>query len=381
MEVIEFFAGIGGMRLALPIEIKKITAYEIADAACETYKLNFIDDDMTVSILKKNLVEHIKVGDIDGKADIWTMSPPCQPFTTTHDARKKDSIDPRTRGFKHIMQLLQLMKSPPRFIFLENVKGFEGSDMLQQWKQVLHLKGYTWQQYIISPLQIGIPNNRSRFYMFCEQSQKFAGEEDVVIQHIPGLTVNNRNVNQIIHYLDSDVERIAAQNLIVHDDILAKNWSKGLSIVSPWDRTTYCFTAAYKKKIHKSTGSILFPESSYALATKPLNRDNMLKYSGKLRFFSPKELLNLFGFPSSFAFPVKLSQKHCYKLVGNSINISTVREILKISFLAVVPPLHLKSFPETLLADDIDGKLPTKHQNYQEEEEDLNECKILCIIA
>jgi hypothetical protein len=73
------------------------------------------------------------VNDVDGKADIWTMSPPCQPckhhtflffcvlflsrflpsriiVTTTRGANRKDHLDHRSKGLYHIMSLLLQMK-------------------------------------------------------------------------------------------------------------------------------------------------------------------------------------------------------------------------------------------------------------------------------
>ena len=83
------------MRLALPdevldIPIRHIVAYDISIIPNQVYLHNFHEDGEEGSRLSvpkyavKNelrniLVEGLKVDDLDGQADIWTMSPPCQP--------------------------------------------------------------------------------------------------------------------------------------------------------------------------------------------------------------------------------------------------------------------------------------------------------------
>lgn len=91
--VFEFFSGIGGMRLSLPnlileTPISSITAFDCSDVANDVYEYNFhtrkIDCERNIqSSLKRILIDGLKVNDVDNIADVWTMSPPCQPYTTT----------------------------------------------------------------------------------------------------------------------------------------------------------------------------------------------------------------------------------------------------------------------------------------------------------
>ncbi len=117
------------MRLALPdtiesLPIKKIIAYDCSSTPNTVYKHNFhkhINSERETSLLQRPafvqtselrniLVEGLKVHDVDGKADIWTMSPPCQPYTTTRGANRKDHLDNRSKGLYHLMTLLLNMK-------------------------------------------------------------------------------------------------------------------------------------------------------------------------------------------------------------------------------------------------------------------------------
>lgn len=65
---------------------------------------------------------------------------------------------------------------------------------------------------------------------------------------------------------------------------------------------------------------------------KYLNHDHLCPMAdGKhayLRYFAPRELLNLFGFPSRFVFPEHVKTKKQYELIGNSVNVKVVSHLL-----------------------------------------------------
>jgi tRNA (cytosine38-C5)-methyltransferase len=58
------------------------------------------------------------------------------------------------------------------------------------------------------------------------------------------------------------------------------------------------------------------------------SNDDMLQYSNNLRRLTPKELLNLFGFPEDFDFPKDATLEHQYKLIGNSVNVTVVTVLI-----------------------------------------------------
>lgn len=55
-----------------------------------------------------------------------------------------------------------------------------------------------------------------------------------------------------------------------------------------------------------------------------------LKKSLKLRFFSPAEVARLMSFPTDFTFPNSVNEKQQYKLLGNSVNVAVVSELIKL---------------------------------------------------
>jgi tRNA (cytosine38-C5)-methyltransferase len=97
-------------------------------------------------------------------AQIWFMSPPCQPFSRA--GVQKDDADPRCKAFLHIINLLTQLsfQQRPLYIFLENVCGFEHSRTLWKFRDALTSLHYVYEEFILSPLQFGIPNQRRRYY-------------------------------------------------------------------------------------------------------------------------------------------------------------------------------------------------------------------------
>lgn len=70
----------------------------------------------------------MRVTDLDRLgASLWAMSPPCQPYTTTSNAKRRDLSDPRAESFVALMQQLKDMQQPPSYIVLENVTGKWGA--------------------------------------------------------------------------------------------------------------------------------------------------------------------------------------------------------------------------------------------------------------
>nr|XP_040025262.1 tRNA (cytosine(38)-C(5))-methyltransferase-like [Gasterosteus aculeatus aculeatus] len=50
----------------------------------------------------------------------------------------------------------------------------------------------------------------------------------------------------------------------------------------------------------------------------------------KLRYFSPREVANLMGFPQRFSFPQQISTKQQYRVLGNSLNVVVVARLLRL---------------------------------------------------
>lgn len=231
-------------------------------------------------------IESIKLKSLDGAAHIWTMSPPCQPFTTTANSKRLDVDDNRNKAFVFLMSALEKISDKPEWIFFENVKGFENSASHKLWTDSLIRAGYSWRQFLLSPFQFRIPNGRTRFYMAIHLNSKgmvplFGQDRDIVFDTIEPCScplVNTRiinghpldcsllpipgsinkvhelgedditgpkGVNSVNQFLEEMIDSNLENLLTIPDSTLSKNWAEGLSIVGREDRCTFCFTSAY----------------------------------------------------------------------------------------------------------------------------------------
>jgi tRNA (cytosine38-C5)-methyltransferase len=66
------------------------------------------------------------------------------------------------------------------------------------------------------------------------------------------------------------------------------------------------------------------------MAFKDVDEEKQLEIlrSLKLRYFSPREVANLMGFPEEFTFPPTSTIKQMYRTLGNSINVKLVAELM-----------------------------------------------------
>ena len=120
LRVVEFYAGAGGFHYALdrqPTPYHIVASMDINTNTNLVYRHNFPD----TPHLNRNICGLTSKELDDLRADVFVLSPPCQPFT--RQGRRRDNLDTRTDSFFHLMQLLTVMKCPPSYLLMENVQG------------------------------------------------------------------------------------------------------------------------------------------------------------------------------------------------------------------------------------------------------------------
>ncbi|XP_068603921.1 tRNA (cytosine(38)-C(5))-methyltransferase isoform X2 [Brachionichthys hirsutus] len=167
LRVLELYSGIGGMHYALEesgVPFQVVAAIDINTTANKIYSHNFPN----TPVWNKN-IEGITVDDLNKlSCDLLLMSPPCQPFTRL--GLKGDVSDARTKSFLYILDLLPRMNKLPNFVLVENVKGFETSSARENLVKTLTNCGYSFQEIMISPTSVGIPNSRLRYFLVAKFS-------------------------------------------------------------------------------------------------------------------------------------------------------------------------------------------------------------------
>ena len=145
--------------------------------------------------------------------------------------------------------------------------------------------------------------------------------------------------------LSNYLEDISVEELsrfLVPDKILQK-YVMALDIVRGSSCHSCCFTKAYGNYA-VGTGSILqhsLGEEDLKKSFqdfKKLQESNDFEESVKclrglnLRYFTPREVANLMCFPSEFSFPAHLTDKQCYRAIGNSLNVAVVSVLMRYLF-------------------------------------------------
>ncbi|KAM9673717.1 tRNA (cytosine(38)-C(5))-methyltransferase isoform 4-T4 [Trichechus inunguis] len=316
------------------------------------------------------------------------MSPPCQPFTRI--GLQGDKTDPRTSSFLYILDILPRLQKLPKYILLENVKGFEVSSTRDLLIQTIENCGFQYQEFLLSPTSLGIPNSRLRYFLIAklqseplpfqapgqvmtefpktgsENPQKYAidaeknteekkiepsicldgntqcsGKETILFKLETTKEIDRK------HQQNSDLSVQMLEDFLEHDiDInqyflppkLLQRYALILDIVKPTCRRSTCFTKGYGRFI-EGTGSVLQTaedvqiENIYKSISNLSEEEKITKLlTLKLRYFTPKEIANLLGFPPQFGFPEMVTVKQRYCLLGNSLNVHIVAKLIKILY-------------------------------------------------
>ncbi|NWS56624.1 TRDMT methyltransferase, partial [Chunga burmeisteri] len=353
-----------------------VAAVDVNTLANEVYKHNFPS-----TPLWAKTIEGITLKEFDRLSfDMILMSPPCQPFTRI--GLQGDVSDPRTKSFLYILDILPRLQKLPKYLLLENVKGFESSSARNKLLRTLATCGFKYQEFLLSPSCLGIPNSRLRYFLIAKLHQEpfsfqapgqvslsvllefafssLSSEEKNLDPNIgPDCrskeslpkgaflfkleTVeemerkhdqdNDSSIQMLKDFLEEENEEMS-QYFLPPKSLL--RYAFLLDIVKPTCRRSTCFTKGYGHYI-EGTGSVLQTavdvqlESVFKHIEELPEEEKLMKLSTlKLRYFTPREIANLHGFPLEFGFPDKVTIKQCYRLLGNSLNVHVVAKLISI---------------------------------------------------
>eukprot|EP00118_Oscarella_pearsei_P012293 m.89599 g.89599 ORF g.89599 m.89599 type:complete len:357 (+) comp36611_c0_seq5:49-1119(+) len=335
LRVVEFYSGIGGMHFALEesgLSHEVVACLEINDVANAVYRHNFPG----TPIMQRN-IESLSVGEISKlNADVFLMSPPCQPFTRV--GLKGDVSDARTGSFLHILDLIEKLDRKPGLLLVENVKGFDTSHTRERLIETLENSSYKYQEFLLNPPQFGIPNSRLRYYLVAIHSaSSYTFSFKVSKQILTDFSVETVPVEgrEIETYLEKSQSDDYFEAFLLHPSVLNR-FGMILDIVTSKSRRSCCFTKAYSHYV-EGTGSVLQMAESVSMDSVYSkfkaeagcgDSEKSVLSSLKLRFFSPREVANLLSFPPRFRFPDSISSRQKYRLLGNSLNVHVVMKLL-----------------------------------------------------
>jgi len=337
LRVLELFAGIGGMHRACQLlqrvvggEIEVVAAVDVNTTANTIYRYNHPD-----TVHWQRNITGITDKQINKLSpDVLLMSPPCQPHTRL--GKRKDTQDPRSDALKHILELVPRLPSL-RHILLENVQGFESSESREQVITVLRECGFDIEEFLINPVDLGIPNSRLRYYLIAKKGDAWTNRQESLQQDFKLLEGSVRCVDPFIQRRGS-LHNFLQQDGIDDEYLLSEKalvkYGRILDIVNKTSTRSCCFTKAYGQ-YYERTGSVLQQSGDLDAAYREAQEaegdtDRVARCLGGLglRFFTPTEISRLLGFPAEFEFPSDTAVKQRYRTLGNSLNVHVVAILL-----------------------------------------------------
>lgn len=285
--VVEFFAGIGGLSASWP-EASIVAAIDINGLAASVYRQNFNHPYYVCELQSLADSEFVELA-----AELWWLSPPCQPYTRR--GMQRDMDDRRSAGLLHAIQLIDRVR--PSEVVLENVVGFEASQSRNALLSTLTQAQYEIRELRICPSEFGWPNRRPRYYLLASR-QGFAA--------MPQQPQYELNLAQL---LEDPAGSQPGDPALWLDAKAAQRYETALDRVSANDALalTACFGSSYGKSLLKA-GSYLRVGDCY-------------------RRFTPREVARLLGFADSFELG-DLSTRQLWRLLGNSLSLPAVRYVL-----------------------------------------------------
>ena len=301
--VLELHCGIGGCAAALAGRATVTAAIDINTVALGVYRHNFTHPTAARAIESLRADDPLLRG-----ADLWWMSPPCQPYTRR--GRGRDLDDPRSRGLLHLLELIARLRPPT--VALENVPEMRGSQAHARLQEVLDRAGYTVAERVLCPTELGVPNRRRRFYLVASRDGLTGwaaapvapvAPADAQAEHVRAPPLSPCPPLAAFVDVDDPPELHVAPELLLR-------YAHAVDVVDAHDARAIAatFTAAYGRS--------------------PVRAGSYLRRDGLVRRFSPAEILGLLGFPASYHLPPELPRAGAWRLVGNSLSVPAVREVL-----------------------------------------------------
>jgi len=283
IQVVEFFAGLGGWKTAMGGSAAVRAAYDISPHAVATYALNHGIQARTRELASLPAAELAALG-----ADTWVMSPPCQPFCRM--GNHQDLADPRSRALLRLLDLLR--EAPPRRLLLESVEGFRGSQAEALLEARLDEAGLARRTFTLDPTAFGLPNQRPRAFVAASRD----GLPDLPLPGLPPRPVAD--------FLDP----VEDPGLYLGPEILDRH-KPGLDLVRAGDIRTACFIGGYFRR-YVGGGSYLLTDRG-------------------IRRFSVDEVARLLGWPQPPRFPDTVPLEARYKLLGNGLSLPVARWVAR----------------------------------------------------
>jgi DNA (cytosine-5)-methyltransferase 1/tRNA (cytosine38-C5)-methyltransferase len=278
---LELFAGIGGFRAAVPTA-EVVAAFDTSALAAAAYEAWWREPLSVRNLEVRRLVWP--------QADLWWASPPCQPYTVR--GAQRDLDDPRARSLLVLLERIAVVR--PWAFAMENVPGFVGSRAYEAVHATLVAGGYDVREVVACPTELGVPMERRRFYLVaCLEPLRPPVRPSAVW----------RPLRTFLDPSPSEEETSVAP------EVLAR-FGGAMHVIDADDPigAVATFTSAYGRS--------------------PVYAGSYVREAGRVRRLSTSEGLRLLGFPDGLTWPDAVPLARRWGLVGNSLSVDAVRQVL-----------------------------------------------------
>ncbi|CAJ0937644.1 unnamed protein product, partial [Mesorhabditis belari] len=130
------------------------------------------------------------------------------------------------------------MNKPPRHVFVENVVGFETSTVHADLLECLRGMGYGVKEYILSPMQFGIPNTRPRYYCLTSLQSSSSHSTSTILK-------THKSCVEEIAGIEDFIEKGVDNSSLILDYQELNRFASSIDAVSSNSRRSACFTKSY----------------------------------------------------------------------------------------------------------------------------------------
>jgi DNA (cytosine-5)-methyltransferase 1 len=154
IQVLDLFAGCGGLSLGFEAQGFDVVGIEMDEMAVKTYKKNLIGDCFAEKLTVDKIYEK--------PFNVVIGGPPCQPFSV---GGHQKGVDDERNGFPIFIRAIEQMN--PSIWMFEKVRGMLYSNKwyLEEVLSQFRTLGYNIEYRLLNAVHFGVPQNRERLFV------------------------------------------------------------------------------------------------------------------------------------------------------------------------------------------------------------------------
>lgn len=351
MRHLELFSGIGGFRRAFDLlssdgvmAFESIGYSEIDARATLTYqacyqpqKNEYVLGDIVEFTKNKDAIRSL------APVDIITGGFPCQAFSMM--GLKQGFKEDRGQLFFRITDIIDALDDKkPRYLFLENVKNLQSHDNKNTYRKIkeeLETRGYTVKEGIFNTARFGLPQKRSRLYIFATSENlpddfMFDFSENRVLDCFKKhrSRFGGLQFNSVLDILEENVDSKYFLSTRVKPTILSDG-TAGYKSKSDINQVVARTLTATMHKMHRACQDNYYSQDfivSHGKKNPALYMTKEELAGIDIRKITPEEAFMLQGFPKEFvakARAIGISDGALYTQAGNAVSVNVVYAIMQ----------------------------------------------------